>query len=397
MMLGSRLNRLIAAGLVDSFGLAFGWTVFVLYVVEEQGLVAAGVVNGAMLVGIGLSAPAAGWLASLMNGRLLLQSTAIVEAGMRVGTFLLLLLGVPLLVVAFAVMLTSVVAWTGYAGMRAEVAAVAAKSRARALTWYVGGIAAVEAAGAATAAGLPTGPSGTVAGGVLIGVIVLYAACLAPTFLVARSSIVARSRSVVDLSALRRCTPALGGGFAVMLLASGPTFLAVALAYELYGRLWVAPAAMAFAIGALIAPSVVSVLVRRGYPPAYSWPLLGVGLIAGWIAAPWHPAGLLAAQLLSGVFMTALEGVIDARIADDGEETITGLLGWSGATRALGGAAAVFAAPTLIAGAGLGAVSAVAGAALAAAALVGALVYRFGRARTVGGTTAAPGRSAASA
>jgi hypothetical protein len=49
--------------------------------------------------------------------------TAATEAGLRVGTFALLLAGTPLPVVAAAVVASNVVAWTGYAGMRAEVAA----------------------------------------------------------------------------------------------------------------------------------------------------------------------------------------------------------------------------------------------------------------------------------
>jgi len=366
-----RLRKLIAAGLVDSFGLALGWTVFVLHAVATQGLVAVGIYNAAMLVGVGLSAPAAGWLAARLDGKLLLQSTAVVEATLRVATFALLLLDLPLVLVAGLVTLTNVTAWTGYAGMRAEVAAVAVGRRARALTWYVGGIAAVEAAGAATAAVLPVGDRGTVTGSLLLVVIGFYAACLLPTIVVARGSCVPRSRRLVDASRLLRRAPALGGGFVVMLLASGPTFLAVALAAELHGRLWVAPAAVAFTLGALLAPAVVGAVERHSTPSFVSWPLLGVGIVAGWAAAPWDPAGLLVAQLLSGVFMTALEGTIDARVADDAEDELTAGLGWAASTRALGSAAAVGAAPALIAIGGVGAVSALAGAVLATMALAG--------------------------
>jgi hypothetical protein len=36
------------------------------------------------------------------------------------------------------------------------------------------------------------------------------------------------------------------------------------------------------------------------------------------VLAPWHPAGLLAAQLLAGMCMSALEGDMDARVAAKG-------------------------------------------------------------------------------
>jgi hypothetical protein len=71
-----------------------------------------------------------------------------------------------------------VVAWAGYAGMRAEVAA--ADPRGAAMTWYMVAVAAIEAAGTATAALLPTGPTGLVGGGLLVGVIACYGGAWCP-------------------------------------------------------------------------------------------------------------------------------------------------------------------------------------------------------------------------
>jgi hypothetical protein len=101
------------------------------------------------------------------------------------------------------------------------------------------------------------------------------------------------------------------------------------------------------------------------------WPLLGVGMIAGWAVAPLHPAALLVAQLMSGIFLTSLEGTIDARVAETVPEQVTAGMGWAGAVRALGSAAAVGAAPAMIGTVGLGAASALAGVGLACVALVG--------------------------
>ena len=154
----TRLRRLIATALVDSFGLSLGWTVLSLHVTDRHGLAGLGLSNAAMLVGVALSAPAAARLSTRLDGRALLRVTCVTEAVLRLGTFALLLAGAPLVAVAAAVAASNVVAWTGYAGMRAEVAA--ADPRGAAMTWYMVAVAAIEAAGTATAALLPTGPDG---------------------------------------------------------------------------------------------------------------------------------------------------------------------------------------------------------------------------------------------
>jgi hypothetical protein len=369
-----RLDRLVAAGLIDSFGLALGWTVFLLHAVAAHGLGTAAAYSAAMLVGIALSAPFAGLVAARLDGRRLLRSTAVAEAALRGGVFALLLLGLPVPVLAVLVVVTNVVAWTGYAGMRAEIAAESeGRRRTRALTWYAGGIAAIEAAGAAVAALLPVGPEGTVTGPLLAVVVAVYVIVLLPTFLVGRSSRVGISVRARGHFPLLRCVPMFTGAFAVMLLASGPAFLFVALTAELHGRMWVAPAAVAFTAGALIAPVVVAALERRRFPAPALWPLLGVGMIGGWSVAGWSVGGLLFAQFLSGVFMTSLEGTIDARVAETVPEQVTAGMAWAGAVRALGSAAAVALAPTAIALGGLGAASGFSGVVLASVACVGLL------------------------
>ena len=108
----TRLRRLIATALVDSFGLSLGWTVFSLHVVRGHGLAGLGLCNAAMLVGVALSAPVATRLSTHLDGRALLRVTATTEAGLRIGTFVLLLAGAPLAVVAAAVAASNVVAWT---------------------------------------------------------------------------------------------------------------------------------------------------------------------------------------------------------------------------------------------------------------------------------------------
>jgi hypothetical protein len=353
----TRLRRLIATALVDSFGLSLGWTVFSLRVVEAHGLAGLGLANGAMLVGVALSAPAAARLSAHLDGRGLLRATAVTEAALRVGTFALLLAGAPLPAVLAAVGASNVVAWTGYAGMRAEVAA--ADPRGAAMTWYMVAVAAIEAAGAATAALLPTGSDGLVSGGLLVAVIACYGACLLPTWLVAGGARVTRASRLPQAVGLRRPSGLLVSGGLVMLLGSGPTLLAVGLAAQLHGTRWVAGSALAFALGSLLAPLAVARLERHGRPPAIAWPVLGVGMVAGWAFAAWHPAALLAAQLLSGMCMSALEGDMDARVAagNASPRGVTANLASAAALRAFGSAAAVALAPHLIAHNGVAALS----------------------------------------
>jgi hypothetical protein len=368
----TRLRRLIATALVDSFGLSLGWTVFSLHVTRGHGLAGLGLCNAAMLCGVALSAPAAARLSTRLDGRALLRVTAVTEAALRVGTFVLLLAGTPLPVVAVAVAASNVVAWTGYAGMRAEVAA--ADPRGVAMTWYMVAVAAIEAAGTATAALLPRGPDGLVTAGLLVAVIACYGACLLPTWVVAEGARVGRSvgagraggAAPLRAPGLRRMLRVpgplaglLASGGLVMLLGSGPTLLAVGLAAELHGTRWVAGSALAFALGSLLAPLSVARLERRALPPPVAWPALGVGMVAGWAFAAWHPATLLAAQFLSGMCMSALEGDMDARVAagNASPHGVTAGLASAAALRAFGSAAAVALAPRVISEAGISGLS----------------------------------------
>ena len=384
----TRLRRLIATALVDSFGLSLGWTVFSLHVVRGHGLTGLGLCNAAMLVGVAMSAPVAARLSTRLDGRALLRVTCATESVLRVATFALLLARAPLLLVAVAVAASNVVAWTGYAGMRAEVAA--ADPRGAAMTWYMVAVAAIEAAGTATAALLPTGPTGLVTGGLLVGVIACYGGVLVPTWLVAAGAQVPRAQPVVRPVARRPgrrrklstgpLTGLLASGGLVMLLGSGPTLLAVGLAAQLHGTRWVAGSALAFAAGSLLAPFAVARLERHAVPPSIAWPALGVGMAAGWTFAAWHPLALLAAQLVSGMCMSALEGDMDARIAasDAAPRGVTANLATAAALRAFGSAAAVALAPRVIAEAGIGWLGAALATGLATLAL-GRLARRWSR------------------
>jgi hypothetical protein len=359
-----RLRELLVAGLVDSFGLSLGWTLFTLLAVMVGGLADAALYNAAMLVGVVLSAPVTTWLANRWPGRLLVRTAAGVEAVLRLATLAGLVLGWPAPLVAAGVLVMYTIAWVGYAGMRAEVAAV--DGRDRAMTGYALSIAAVEAGGTGVAALLPFGgAAGLPSTPVLIAVAIVYTACLIPTFVSATRARVPSARTVVAtprpvvLSKLPLRMFAAGG--LVMLLGSGPTLLSVALATELHGRAAVAGAALAFSVGALVSPVAVDLVTRLRLPPPVAWPLWAAGMVIGWMLAPAHVAGLLVAQFLSGLSLTAFEGVMDARVASRAEPgTVTTALAWSAATRALGSALAVRAIPMV---AGAAAVGAAAGAA----------------------------------
>jgi hypothetical protein len=384
-----RLRAVTASGLVDSFGLSVGWTFFNLYALHTQGLAAVGAYNGALFTGVALSAPATGWLSSRLAGRRLLRTTAVVEAALRVASFVLLVEGAPVGIVALVVTAMGMTAWTGYAGMRSEIAA--ADRRAGALAWYLGAIASIEGIGAAGAALLPLSLGALRSPGALAAILALYAGVLIPTFIAAGGSQVERAVDPVTLRCMARQARAIAGGFAVMLLASGPTFLAVGLAAKLHGRTSVAYAALAFLAGSLLAPRLATLLERRRVPAPFLWPALGALIVGGWIAAPWSVGGLVLAQFAAGVALPAFEGTMDATIA--GREhggRVTAGLAWAGASRALGTATAVSVAPMLFDAAGITLVCICLSAACAAAACAGGLLAARRRSQR-GKTARSPG------
>ena len=373
-MRSSRLASLFTAGLVDSFGLALGWTLLALRLQETRGMAALGAMGAATLLGVALSAPLTTWLTRRVSGRTLLRSTAGAEGCLRLITWLLLLANAPLPLLAASVMAMSVLAWTGYAAMRAEVAA--ADPSPEAITRYPAVITAVEAAAATVAALLPSWDAGSFLGVVVIG---LYVASLLPTWLVARrATVVPVPRT--HAAAVHR-SPAwwlrLGAGAGVMLLAAGPTLLAIGLANDLHGRRGVAMSAAAFTAGALLAPSLVRRVVRHGM---LSWPWLGACVLAGWPLASRGLFGLVLAQLLSGAALTLFEGVMDAPVATGGSAVTSGLA-WNTAARALAGAAAVALMPGMVAAFTLPVLSGAGIAVLLAAGLMTVTVQRAHRIR----------------
>jgi hypothetical protein len=364
--------------------MSLGWTVLVLLAVDRGGIAEAALYNVAMLVGVVLSAPVTGWLARRFVGRTLLRGAAGIEMILRVGMLGGLVAGMPPWLVAVGVTAMHVAAWTGFAAMRAEVTAV--DPRPRAMTRYALAIAAVEAAGTGAAALLPVGPGGHPTGWLLIAVLVVYGGSLLPTMLSARRARVAlpvvavtRRVSPVTRPVVAPATLVVGG--LIMLLASGPTLLAVPLTTELYSRGWVAGVAVAFSLGCLLSSTAVEAMGRLPVPAMARWSAWGLIMLVGWVAAPAGVAAVLVAQFLCGAAMTALEGDMDARVAEQAPEAgVTTALAYSAATRAMGGALAVRALPVLVVAPAIGTASAVAGIVLAGgAALSWAVASVWGR------------------
>lgn len=341
MTMGARRVRdLTLAGATDSVGLAVGWTVFNLLAVYRHGLAVTGLLNAAMLCGVALSAPVAGWVTQRLSGRHTLQVTAAVECLLRAGTLALLYWDFPVPLLTVMVLASHVVAWTGYAAMRAEIAA--AGRHESAMTTYVAVIVTAEAVGASIGAVLPITGHGAIAAQLVAVVVVVYGITLLPTALVARGSrIVAqpalRTRGVI--AANRRV---LATGTVLMVLCSGPTLLYIALSARLHGRTSIVGAAVAFAAGSLLAPAAGRVLRRSNAPNAVIWPVWGAGMIIGWALAPWSVVGLWLAQLLSGICFTGFEGAMDMQLAGAAEDgAATTALAHGSAARGLGGALSV--------------------------------------------------------
>jgi hypothetical protein len=252
-----------------------------------------------------------------------------------------------------------VAAWTGFAAMRAEVSAV--DPRPRAMTRYALWTGSVEAAGTGLAALLPFGADGYPTGWRLVVVFVLYGGSLIPTILSARRARVTPHRSrppdaprAHNQRGIRRrklpfSPKLLAAGGAIMVLASGPTLLAVPLTSELIGRQWVAGTAIAFTLGCLLSTVAIETLGKMRLPAVLRWSLWGLGMLVGWLVSPLHPATLLFALFLAGLSQAAFEGDMDSRVAKDAPpEGVTTALAYSASTRALGGSIAVRVLPMLV-------------------------------------------------
>lgn len=351
------------------------------------GLSEASLYSAAMLVGTVLSAPVTGWLSRRLTGRWLLRGTAAVEAVLRISVLGALVAGMPAWLVAVGIGLMNVAAWTGYAGMRAEVSAV--DGSARSMTRYAVGIAGVEAAGTALAALLPKGPDGYPAGWLLMAVFIAYAGVMVPTMITARrarisplpgasqsrlpgpgiptTEVVRQTHASVRLPSVRLLIA--GGG--IMLTAAGPVLLAVPVTEELHGSGWVAGAAVAFCLGTLLSTTAIGLITRLRLPAVLRWTLWGLGMLVGWIFAPAYAPMVLCAQFLAGLSQTAFEGDMDARVAAEAPRSaVTRDLAYSASVRALGGAVAVRLLPVLVAAPAIGTVASAAGLALGVTALV---------------------------
>jgi hypothetical protein len=385
-----RFAALMVAGIVDSLCLSIAWTVVIVQVNARHGLAASGLCGAAMMLGIALSAPVATMWARRLDGRRLLRSAALVEVSLRLAVFLLLFIDAPVWVLAVAVCAMNVVAWTGYAGMRAEVAAERPGSAA--LTWYATMVASVEAAGVAVVAWLPgvdhLGPDP-----VQVGVLAVYLLALAPTALVAGGSTVPRAERATSSPGRRsrlrpKVTRPVLCGTILMFLASAPTLLAVALTVELHGRSALGPAAIAFTVGSLAAPTVNGWLEQRQLNGPFAWVLCAIGMTGLWVLAAESVALLCVAQLLSGLCMTALEGLLDATVARQNPAAVTGALARATAGRALGSAAGTALLPLFVVGVGLEQTTGTLTVVLGVVALVIALAVRRPAPVVVASTTA---------
>lgn len=372
------MRELLVSGVVDSFGMAVGWTVLILLAVSRGGLAEAALYNAAMLAGVVLSAPVTAWLSRRFHGRVLLRGAAGTELALRVAVLWGLMAGLPSWLIAGGVVVMHVAAWVGFAGMRAEVTAVA--PGAKAMTRYALCIAAVEAAGTGFAALLPVGANGHPTGLPLTAVFLVYACSLLPTIFSARRARITPHGEPVSAAVAGYGVALSTGGFAshrvgtraasrahrgrqpstvsprllaaggaVMLLASGPTLLAIPLTTELHGRAWVAGAAVAFSLGCLLSTVAVELVGRMQLPAALRWALWGLGMLIGWIFAPAHVFAVLLAQFAAGLAQTSFEGDMDAQVAKAAPvHRVTTALAYSASTRALGGSIAVKLLPMLV-------------------------------------------------
>jgi hypothetical protein len=129
----------------------------------------------------------------------------------------------------------------------------------------------------------------------------------------------------------------------------------------LYGHAAVGLAAMVFSAGCLLADPAAAGMARLGLPAQLRWLLWGAGMLVGWLAGSWQLTGLLGAQLLAAIAMTAFQGEMDAAVSQAADPSrVTSALAWSAAVRACGSAVAVRLLPLLVAAPAIGLLSAAA-------------------------------------
>jgi len=362
-----RGRSLLAAGVLDSFLLSLGWTLLVLRVQDQRGLAVVGLLTAAALVGVAASAPALSWLAHRMSGRGVLALTAAGEATARAVVAVLVLVGgagVPLPVLVLAVVVLNVLTWSGYAAMRAEVAAVS--EGAKGLSWYAAGVGAVEAAGVAVAAVVPLLLPDSLHEPFTWVAAAAYVLALAPQLMASLGARVRRAptsaSTAVGWSRPRRRRIRLPvvttAGAAVMVLGSGPLLLAVPLAQELHGRASVALVGTALTVGTLAGPALAGMLERRVGNRPLAWLLCGTAMVAGWALAPVSVVVLCAAAAVGGAASAAAEGLFDDAARRSGGARVTQALAGATAARALGSAAATAGLPLLVAASSISAVAA---------------------------------------
>jgi hypothetical protein len=147
----------------------------------------------------------------------------------------------------------------------------------------------------------------------------------------------------------------MAAGAGVMVIAAGPTLMAVPLTEQLYGGCWVAGAAIAGSLGTVLAARAIAVMSRVRVPVVLRWMLWGLGMLAGWMLVPVFAPMVLVTQFVAGLSQAAFEGDMDARVAGDSRPgSVTRDLAFAASARALGAAISVRVLPVVVAPAEVG-------------------------------------------
>ena len=366
-------GQILGAGLIDSTGLALGWTVFLLVVTRERGLTQAALLTSATLIGMALSAPFSAWLAPRVSPRHLLQWLAVAEGAGRLSLFVLLWKDASTLAMGPVVVVVNVLAWTAYAAMRSEISrADGGTDAGRWLTLYSAGIAASEAIAAGGASLLIARPSALI----MLVICAVYTMSLLPQWWAGSRADPARHRESARLLRIAPLLAPCAVGAGVFLIAGGPALLATALAFELHGSFGVVVSTVAFTAGSLGSARLQS-LVARSSSMSAAVSLLGAAMAGCWAISDRGLIALALAQVCVGLTQCCIEGDLDARaVARVPPHAATAALACAASCRALGGAAAVAVLPALITHTSLTAISLAAAGLLAAIGLVATALGR---------------------
>lgn len=341
-----RVSKLLSAQFASGFGGRFHGVLLGLYALHLGGLGGFAGFAAAAMIGSGLSALAAGGLTSRLGGAGAMRAAGLLLAATRIGSYVLLPIGLPLAALLGLRLLGSISGTLIATGAKSQVRG--GETASASLAWMNVSSGAGQAIAAVLAGLLSVSSPMLIA---VIGAPVAVASTW-PMLRMARYSSAAPVPLRDQLAGLRSAGQPVALGAVVFLVLAAVPNLADGLTVELYSASWLgALTAVTFA-GSLAAATALPLLARRRLPARLDrslWPALGALGAIGWGMADRGVVWLLAARFVAAFAAQALAALVEARVLERaGSDRGLPALSASGAVAAFGAAGATAGLPSLL-------------------------------------------------